>query len=125
MRRLPFLLAAALAGSAMLPPAASAAATRTVVRDITSATGHHVWYQWQVGGLDLYNGVQVVNTLPNGRTQSTNAAPVDLTLAGAFVVDAQAAQLAAKAAVNAAAGSQTEVSKVAFAEGGTARRAWL
>src|SRR3954451_24138371 len=106
MRRLPFLLAAALAGSAVLASAASAAPTRTVVRDITTASGHHVWYQWQVGGLDLHNGVQVVNTLPDGQTRSTNAAPGDLALAGAFRLDARAAQGAAGAAVGAGAGTQ-------------------
>src|SRR4051812_27727130 len=107
MKRLLFpVLADALAGSALLVSAASAAPTSTVVRDITSATGHHVWYQWQVGGLDLYHGVQVVNTLPNGRTESTGAAPSDLTLAGAFRLDGRAAEAAGKAAVSATAGAQ-------------------
>ena len=95
------------------------------MRDLTTATGHHVWYQWQVGGLNLYNGVQVVNTLPNGRTQSTNAARGDLTLAGAFRLDQAGAQNAAKAAVQAGTGAQASASKVAFAQGATARRAWL
>src|SRR5689334_20068374 len=118
-------LAAALAGSAVLASAASAAPTRTVVRDITSATGHHVWYQWQVGGLDLYHGVQVVNTLPNGRTESTAPAASDLSLTGAFRLDRRGAQAAAEAAVNAGAGAQATASKVAFAQGSAARRAWL
>jgi Zn-dependent metalloprotease len=119
------VLAAALAGSAVLASAASAAPTRTVVRDITSATGRHVWYQWQVGGLDLYHGIQVVNTLPAGRTQSTAPARADLALAGAFRLDARGAQAAAEAAVNAGAGAQATASKVAFAQGSAARRAWL
>src|SRR4051812_20782164 len=118
------VLATALAGSAVLASAASAAPARTVVRDITSATGHHVWYQWQVGGLDLYRGIEVVNTLPSGRTQSTAPARSDLSLAGAFRLDARAAEDAARAAVNAGA-AQVSSSKVAFAQGAAARRAWL
>src|SRR4051812_12923545 len=126
MKRLSFVaLAAGLLGSAVLAQAAVAAPTRTVVRDLTTASGHHVWYQWQVGGLNLYHGVEVVNTLPDGRTESTNAARTDLTLAGAFRLDERGAQNSAKAAVQAGAGAQVSAAKIAFAQGATARRAWL
>jgi hypothetical protein len=124
MKRLSFVaLAAGLLASAVLAPAAVAAPTRTVVRDLTTASGHHVWYQWQVGGLNLYHGIQVVNTLTDGRTESTNAARSDLTLAGAFRLSKPAAQDAARAAIGADA--QAAAAKVAFAQGATARRAWL
>src|SRR4051812_31252252 len=127
MKRLVFpCLAAAIVASAVLAPAASAAPpTRTVVRDLTSATGQHVWYQWQGGGLALYDGIQVVNTAPNGRTTGSAPARGDLTLSGSFVLDAAAAQAAATAAVNAGAGADVSSSRVAFAQGAQARRAWL
>src|SRR5690349_18109004 len=128
MSRLSFVsLAAAIAASVVLAPAASAAPpTKTVVRDVTSATGRHVWFQWHFGGLPLYNGVQVVTTRPDG-TQTASSAPsaADLTLAGSFRLDAAGAQAVALAAVKAGGGADVSSSRVAFAQGTAARRAWL
>jgi hypothetical protein len=115
-------MAAALA----TPAAAPAAQSLRVVRDVTSATGRHVWYQQMVDGLPLLGERIYVNegglAASAARRAATAAWPA--TLSGSFRVTPARARTVALRAVGAPGGASARAVPVAVRAGRGAVRAW-
>src|ERR1700752_3268655 len=120
--------ALALAGVvlALASPPALASPTLNVVRDVSSATGRHVWYQQTVGGLPLHDAMLYVNQDSAGKQLDRTASlRENIALRGDYRLTEVAAKATAAALTGAPAGSRIEAKREAYdAGGGVAVPAW-